>query len=705
MGIRLTVNGREVEVAEGSTVLQACEAAGYEIPRFCYHERLSIAGLCRMCLVEMERSPKPIASCAMPAGEGMVIRTDTAAVRASREGVMEIQLINHPLDCPICDQGGECDLQDQSLGYGRSYSRFTDEKRAVSEQYMGPLIQTFMTRCIHCTRCVRFAAEVAGVEDLGVINRGEGAEITTMGRPLDSELSGCLVDVCPVGALTSAPYSFSARPWELSHTESIDVTDGVASNIRVDSRAREVLRVLPRVHEDINEEWIHDKARHSIDGLRVQRLDRPYLRGKDGRLEEVSWGVALGTLAEKLRLTAPERVGAIAGDLVDCEAMYSLRLLLRGLGVGSMDCRQEGGELLLPRVGWLFNAGISGIEDADAVLLVGTNPRDEGVLVNARLRKRFLRGDFRIASLGAVADLTYGVEHLGDSAQTLEALAGGGHPFAEVLGRAERGMVIVGSSVLARGDGGALMHLLHRLCESTGVAGVSGSGDWNGFCVLQRSASRVGGLLLDFVPSAGGKGTEEILSASSRGEMDVVWLLGADEIDMGRLGESFVVYQGHHGEAGAGRADLILPSAAWPEKDGLYVNTEGRVQLARRAIFPPGESREDWKIVRALSGELGEALPFDSLQELRARMFADCAALAELDKPLVAEWEPFGEAGSVSGEPLRHVVSDFYRTDVISRLSRTMAECSAVRRRVRTEGGAVGGALGGTLGGAFGEAA
>ncbi|MDA7981025.1 MAG: NADH-quinone oxidoreductase subunit NuoG [Alphaproteobacteria bacterium] len=678
--VKLTVNGGEVEVPQGSTVLQACEAAGVEIPRFCYHERLSIAGLCRMCLVEMERAPKPIASCAMPAGDGMVIRTDTAAVKAAREGVMEIQLINHPLDCPICDQGGECDLQDQSLGYGRGYSRFTDEKRAVAEQYMGPLIQTFMNRCIHCTRCVRFAAEIAGVEDLGVIGRGENARITTLGRPLDSELSGCLVDVCPVGALTSAPYSFAARPWELSHTESIDVTDGVASNIRVDSRAREVLRVLPRVHEDINEEWIHDKARHSIDGLRLQRLDRPYLRGANGRLEEVSWNDALRTLAEKLTEAAPSRVGAIAGDLADCESLYALRALLRGRGVTNLDCRQEGGARL-PLVAQVFNAGIAGIEDADAVLLVGTNPRDEGALVNARLRKRFLRGDFRIASLGAEADLTYAVEHLGDSPRTLESLADGSHSFAEVLRGAERAMVMVGASVLARADGAALMHLLCRLCETTGVAGKGQ--DWNGFCVLQKSASRVGGLMLDFLPGDGGMNSVEMLAASERGEMDLIWLLGADEIPMEKLGETFVVYQGHHGEAGAARADLVLPSAAWPEKDGIYVNTEGRVQLARRAIFPPGEAREDWKIARALSDKTGETLPFNSLRELRARMFADVPALSELDSPLREEWRPFGEAGTAGDLPLGHSVSDFYRTDVISRLSRTMRECSEARRRAR----------------------
>ena len=719
--MKLKINDTEVEVEDGSSVFQACVAAGVEVPHFCYHDKLSVAGNCRMCLVELENAPKPIASCAFPAADGMVVRTNTPAVEAAREGVMEFLLINHPLDCPICDQGGECDLQDQSLGYGRGTSRFADNKRAMPEQYLGPLIKTFMTRCIHCTRCVRFATEIAGVEDLGLINRGEQAEITTMGRALDTEFAGCLVDVCPVGALTSAPYSFAARPWELNHAQSVDVTDAVGSNIRVDSRGRQVLRVLPRLHEEVNEDWIHDKARHAIDGLIRQRLDRPYLRGADGRLSETTWEIALAVLAERMASVAPERMAAIAGNLADCDSLYALKSLFAARGCDNLDCRQEGGSLgsgdLVAPVAWLFNATIVGIEQADAVLLVGCNPRDEGALVNARLRKRFLQGVqggvLPIGRIGTPADLTYAVEPLGETPEALEHLLAG-QGFAEALKGANKPLIMVGAGTAARSDGKALWEGLQRLSEQVGAVGQTP--DWNGFSVLHSAASRVGGLMLGFVPTQegnggkGGKGTAEIVQAAQTGELDLLWLLGADELGKSAyesLAKTFVVYQGHHGDAGASHADLVLPAAAWPEKEGIYVNTEGRVQRANRAIFPPGEAREDWKIIRALSGALakesdgGAVLPFDNLAELRQKLFADYPVLAELDKPQKADWSEWqstkgqgvkgqGTKGQgtkdslkFSSEAFAPIVPDFYRTDSISRVSETMARCSAVRKAAR----------------------
>ncbi len=713
--MKLKINDIEVEVEDGSSVFQACVAAGVEVPHFCYHDKLSVAGNCRMCLVELENAPKPIASCAFPAADGMVVRTDTPSVEAAREGVMEFLLINHPLDCPICDQGGECDLQDQSLGYGRGTSRFADNKRAMPEQYLGPLIKTFMTRCIHCTRCVRFATEIAGVEDLGLINRGEEAEITTMGRALDTEFAGCLVDVCPVGALTSAPYSFAARPWELNHAQSVDVSDGVGSNIRVDSRGRQVLRVLPRLHEEVNEDWIHDKARHAIDGLVRQRLDRPYLRTPNGKLTETNWDTALTILAERMASCEAERMAALAGNLADCDSLYALKSLFAARGCQNIDCRQEGGELgsgdLSAPVAWLFNSTIAGIEEADAVLLIGCNPRDEGALINARLRKRFLQGVqggvLPIAQIGAEADLTYAVESLGNSPQALEQLLAG-TGFAEVLAGADKPLIIVGAGSAARPDGKALWEGLRRLSEQVGAVGQS---TWNGFNVLHSAASRVGGLLMGFVPTQGGnggkggKGTAEIIQAAEAGELDILWLLGADELGNSapdensrenpyeKLGKTFVVYQGHHGDLGASHADLVLPAAAWPEKEGLYVNTEGRVQTANRAIFPPGEAREDWKIIRAVSGALakqsggGVVLPFDTLPQLRQKLFADHPVLAELDKPQKAEWSQWHATQSelnFSQEAFTPIVPDFYRTDSISRVSETMARCSAVRQAARS---------------------
>ncbi len=670
---KLTIDGLELEVEPGLTVLQACEMAGVEIPRFCYHERLSVAGNCRMCLVEMEKSPKPIASCAMPVADGMVIRTDTPLVKKARQGVMEFLLINHPLDCPICDQGGECDLQDQSMAYGFDRSRFHENKRAVTDKYLGPLIKTVMTRCIHCTRCVRFITEVAGVEELGAMGRGEHLEIGTyVEKALTSEMSANIIDLCPVGALTSKPYAFAARPWELTKTESIDVMDAVGSSIRVDARGREVMRVLPRLNEDVNEEWISDKTRFACDGLKRQRLDRPYVR-RDGKLQAASWPEALGVVADRLKATPGERIAAIAGDLADMEAMLALKDLLGGLGVTSLDCRQDGAALDAScRAGYLFNSTIAGIERADALLIVGSNPRHEAAVLNSRVRKRWLTGKLKVGVIGPQVELTYKTDYLGAGPDTLKQVADGAHPFAETLTAAEHPMIIVGQGALARRDGAAVLGLARRIAERFGMV----KDGWNGFNVLHTAAARVGGLELGFLPGPGGRDVAGILDAASSGALDVVYLLGADEIDMNRLGNAFVVYQGHHGDAGAHRADVILPGAAYTEKNATYINTEGRVQQTRLAGFPPGDAREDWAILRALSELAGKRLPYDNLAQLRTRLMQIAPRFGRLGSVEVASWGSFGGDGTLDGAPFRSPIENFYMTDPISRASETMAECT-----------------------------
>ena len=675
---KLTIDGTEVEVAPGMTVLQACEAAGVEIPRFCYHERLSIAGNCRMCLVAMKGSPKPVASCAMPAADGMVIETDTPAVHKMRRGVMEFLLINHPLDCPICDQGGECDLQDQAVAYGFDRSRFHENKRAVEDKNLGLLIKTIMTRCIHCTRCIRFAREVAGVPELGATGRGEHMEVGTyVEKALTSELSGNMIDLCPVGALTSKPYAFVARPWELSKTESVDVMDAVGSNIRVDARGPEVLRVLPRLNEDVNEEWISDKTRFACDGLRRQRLDRPYVR-IDGRLRPATWDAAFSAIAARLDSLVGDKVAAIAGDLACAESMVALKDLMAALDSPHLDCRQDGAALPpAPRAAYLFNTSIGGIDQADACLLIGTNPRVEAPIINARLRKRYRRGGFPVALVGEAADLTYRYTHAGDDPRVLDAIARGKHDVAKMLGAAERPMVIVGMGALARPDGGAILAAARAIAESCGAAG--GEDGWNGFNVLHTAAARVAGLDLGFVPGDGGRDTAAILDGAAAGDIAAVWLLGADEIDMSRLGDAFVIYQGHHGDAGANRADVVLPGAAYTDKEATYVNTEGRVQLARRACFPPGEAKEDWAILRAFSEAIGKTLPYDSLDAVRARLAAVNPVFARIDEIAAAPWQPFGEAGAIGDAPLQSAVRSFYMTNAVCRASETMAACVEAR--------------------------
>jgi NADH-quinone oxidoreductase subunit G len=671
--VKLTIDGTEHEVEAGMTVLQACEQIGIEIPRFCYHERLTISGNCRMCLVDMERSPKPVASCAMPVGEGMVISTNTPEVQKMRKSVMEFLLINHPLDCPICDQGGECDLQDQAMAYGWDRSRYDLNKRAVKDKDFGPLIKPIMTRCIHCTRCVRFASEIAGIPELGSTGRGEHTEIGTyVQKALSSELSGNMIDLCPVGALTNGPYAFHARSWELKKTESIDVMDALGANIRVDARGPEVMRVLPRLNEDINEEWISDKTRFACDGLRRQRLDRPYVR-KDGKLQESTWPEAFTAIADAAKGVDGKAMAAIAGDLVDCESMAALKDLMTALGSPNIDCRQDGAQLdATVRASYIFNSTIAGIDRASAVLLIGCNPRSDAPVLNARIRKRWTHGGFSVGVIGPDDDMTYPTTHLGDGPMTLQELADGKGDFAKVLKAAERPMIIVGQDALARTDGAAVLALARQIAETYGAI----SSDWNGFNVLQKAAARVGGLDLGFVPADGGRDVAGILDGAADGSIKFVYLLGADEIETDKLGDAFVVYQGHHGDAGAHCADVILPGAAYTEKNASYVNTEGRVQMGRLAIFPPGDAREDWSIIRALSEPMGHKLPYDDLRQLRARMIEINSNFINIDQAIPAEWLDFGTVGKLTKTPFNCGSENFYMTDPISRASETMARCT-----------------------------
>ena len=671
------VNGVEVEFEPGMTVLQVAELAGEEIPRFCYHERLSIAGNCRMCLVEVKPGPpKPQASCALPAAENQEIFTNTPMVKKAREGVMEFLLINHPLDCPICDQGGECDLQDQAMGYGRDGSRYSENKRAVEEKEMGPLIKTVMTRCIQCTRCVRFITEVAGVPEIGLISRGEDVEITTyLGAAVTSELSGNVNDLCPVGALTHKPWTFNYRPWELKKTQSIDVMDALGSAVRIDSRGAQVMRALPRINEDINEEWLSDKSRYAVDGLGRQRLDRPYVR-VGGKLAPATWGEAFAAVAAKIKATSPEKVGVIAGDLQDAESMKAALDLFGGLGVKNLDCRQDGTALGAgPRESWLFNTTLAGIEQADVVLLVGTNPRLEAPVFNARLRKLWLNGRTRFGVIGQQADLTYDYDYLGAGPASITGLAKSKSDFVAALKDAKNPAIIIGQGALARTDGGAVLKALGGLAKSFNIVREG----WNGWNVLHSAAARVGGLDLGFLPGEGGLTTGQMLKP---GALDLLFLLGADEIEASASG-AFTVYLGSHGDRGAHKADVILPGAAYTEKNGLYANTEGRVQMGERAVFPKGEAKEDWSILRALSEHVGAKLPYDSLDQLRLKLFADHPTFGQIDYApgstvSAPDLSGLGDGGKLSDEPFAAAVTAFHLTNPIARASVTMAECAAL---------------------------
>ncbi len=683
---KLKVDGNEIEVPDHYTLLQACEEAGAEVPRFCFHERLSIAGNCRMCLVEVKGGPpKPAASCAMgvrdlrpgPNGEAPEVFTNTPMVKKAREGVMEFLLINHPLDCPICDQGGECDLQDQAMAFGVDASRYHENKRAVEDKYIGPLVKTIMTRCIHCTRCVRFTTEVAGISELGLIGRGEDAEITTyLEQAMTSELQGNVIDLCPVGALTSRPYAFQARPWELNKTETIDVMDAVGSAIRVDTRGREVMRIMPRVNEQVNEEWISDKTRFVWDGLRTQRLDRPYVK-KHGKLQAATWQEAFDAIRGAVAKTSGDKIGAIAGDLAGVEEMYALKALMTSLGSANIDCRQDGAALdpAAGRATYVFNPTIEGIEDADALLIIGSNPRFEASVLNARIRKRWRAGNFPVGLVGEAGELRYGYELLGAGTDTLKELADGKGKFLSVLKKAKKPMILVGQGALSRTDGAAV--LSHAAKIAGAVKAVTG--DWNGFAVLHTAAARVGGLDIGFVPGEGGKDASAMMGA-----LDVLFLLGADELAMDKIGDAFAVYVGTHGDAGAHRADVILPAATYTEKSATYVNTEGRVQMTTRAGFAPGEAKEDWAILRALSDVLGHKLPFDSLPQLREALYEAHPHLARIDEIEQSDGAAVtalaARGGRLNKAAFKPAIADFYLTNPVARASAVMADCSALAK-------------------------
>lgn len=680
----LIIDGQEIAVPNHYTLMQACEEAGAEIPRFCYHERLSVAGNCRMCLVEWQGAPKPIASCAQPV-HGMtrkdregnillpVINTKSDYARRAREGVMEFLLINHPLDCPICDQGGECDLQDQAVAYGRANSRYPLNKRAVEDKNMGPLVKTVMTRCIQCTRCVRFVSEVAGVDEIGMISRGEDAEITTyLEKSLESELSGNIIDLCPVGALTSKPYAFNARPWELNKTESIDVMDALGSAIRIDSKGSAVMRILPIVNDDINEEWISDKTRFVWDGLGRQRLDRPFVR-KDGVLVSVDWQEALAKTASVISNTNPEKIGVLAGDLVEVEQLKAALDLFRALGVQNTDCRPAGANYGTDgvREKYILNPSLSGVDQADALLLIGVNPRREAAVWNARIRSNWLWNGLEVGVIGEQVDLTYEYIHLGDNPQVLSNK----HDYFSVLQKAKKPMIVIGESALSRPDGDAVLESALKLAEDSGAIIKN---EWNGFGVLHSAAGRVGALDVGFVPGRNGLDSEGILS----GKMDTVVLLGADEADLSNLGEATVVYIGHHGDKGAGRADIVLPCSAYTEMNATYVNTEGCVQRTKRAVQPKGEARDGWKIFRALSDLVDQKLSYDTpsqlfdvLCEQHEAVFGANGDNEETESDLLLKSSP-KSAGSIEDTPLKNAIDDFYLTNPVARASKTMVECS-----------------------------
>lgn len=684
------MDGKPVEVEPGTTVLQACEKAGIQIPRFCYHERLSVAGNCRMCLVEIEKAPKPVAACAMPVMKGWNILTNSEKTRKAREGVMEFLLANHPLDCPICDQGGECDLQDQSMQFGSDRSRFTEDKRAVEDKNIGPLIKTIMTRCIQCTRCVRFASEIAGVEDLGTTGRGNNLQIGTyVEKMFLSEMSGNVIDICPVGALTSKPYAFTARPWETRKTESIDVLDAVGSNIVVSTRGGEVMRVLPRLNEDINEEWISDKTRFAYDGLKRQRLTQPMVKDDSGQLTPTTWEDALTQVAGALQGVQGSEVAAIAGGMADAEALVALKDLLNRLD-SEILCTEE----VFPTAGagtdlrsnYLLNSGISGIEESDLLLLVGTNPRYEAPLFNARIRKSWLHNELRVAMVGHDVDLSYSYDHLGEEPSVLKELANGTHPFCQVLASAKRPVVVVGSSALQREDGAAILSAVSTIAQNARAS--SGVEDgWKVLNVLHRVASQVAALDLGYKPG---------VDAIRKNPPKVLFLLGADSGCITRADlpkSSLVIYQGHHGDVGAPMADIILPGAAYTEKNATYVNTEGRSQHTRVAVTPPGMAREDWKILRAVSELAGVTLPYDTLDEVRGRLAEVSPNLVRYDD--VEEANYFKQANELAQAvnqeliaapliPPQLSVKDFYMTDSISRASQTMAKCV----KAATEGAA-----------------
>ena len=671
----VSINRKEYSVPAGITVIQACEIAEIEVPRFCYHERLAIAGNCRMCLVEVEGgAPKPVASCAVPIVDGMKIHTDTPMVKKAREGVMEFLLANHPLDCPICDQAGECDLQDQAYQYGSGKSEYHEHKRAVKDKDLGPLVKTQMTRCIHCTRCVRFVTDVAGVPEMGAVGRGETMEITSyLEKSLTSELSGNIIDLCPVGALTSKPYAFKSRSWELKKTESIDVMDAVCSNIRVDSRGLEVMRILPRLNEEINEEWISDKARFCYDGLKYQRLDKPYVK-RGGKLVVADFDEAYANIVEKVKSLSGNQIAALSGPLSSAEEIFALKGLMKKLGSDNIDCRLNGEKInAFDRASYLFNTTIAGIEEADACLLIGVNPRKDAPILNSRIRKRFLSKKLKIAAIGVNADLTYDYDNLGDNALALQNVLDGESRFSRILEQSEKPMLILGSDLLARKDGALILNYAKKIAEKYGLV----KGDWNGFNFLAKSTGLVNGLEVGFVPSTATIDVKSILYKAESGEIKAVFLHCVDEeIDFTKLRDSFVIYIGSHGDAGAHNADVILPACAFSEKEATYVNLEGRPQMTSRVVFAQGEAVEDWQIILELGQNLGVDLGYKNLIEIRKELAAAYPIFANLDKISKAD---LVKSENISGQLLEEKLLakdyNFYLTNVIARASRTLNKC------------------------------
>ncbi len=667
---KIIVNNKEVEIEEGMTVFQACELAGAEVPRFCYHERLSIVGNCRMCLVEMEKSPKPIASCAMPATDGMKIKTNTPLVERARKGVMEFLLANHPLDCPVCDQGGECDLQDQSLFYGLDSSRYTENKRQVKEKYMGPLIKTEMTRCIHCTRCVRFASEIAGIPELGAIGRGEDTEITTyLEKSMESELSANVVDLCPVGALTSKPYAFEARSWELKKTETIDVMDAVGSNIRVDTYGWEVKRILPRVNEDINEEWISDKTRYACDGLLNQRLDTPYIR-ENGRLQKSSWNKALRLLISKLKSFNSDEVGGLVGDLADLEMIYSFKSFFeKCIGSKNFECRQDRIYINpFERMNYIFNSTINGIEDSDFILLVGTNPRLEATILNARIRKAYIKKRLKIYSIGDPGDLTYPYINLASNTSLIRAIAYGTHEISEKIKKSNKPMIIIGESALYGETGKYIFETLKYFLSKNNFI----KEDWNALNVLAQQASRVGAIDLG-VHSINETENFSFFNKLDNDEFRFLYLLGADNICFDKK-DKFIVYQGSHGDKGAEIADIILPGAAYTEKNGLFVNLEGKLQTAHKASYPPGDAREDWVIFNDLANMMKKPLDYNNIKSLQESIKKNIQLKInnQINKNNIINFVN----DNISIKSI-----DYYHTNSIARSSKVMNECRQISKK------------------------
>ena len=672
---KIIIDGKDFEVEENLSIIQACEVSGVEIPRFCYHEKLSIAGNCRMCLVDIEdargMSPKPVASCAMQVSDGLKIHTKTQRVKKAREGVMEFLLINHPLDCPICDQGGECDLQDQSVAYGLGGSRYEQNKRSVENKDMGPFIKTEMNRCIHCTRCVRFSTEVSGSDEIGAIGRGRDMEITTyLDIAVKSELSGNVIDLCPVGALTSKPYAFSARPWELKQTESIDVMDAVGSNIRIDTKGNKVMRVLPRNNDEVNEEWISDKTRFFWDGLSLQRIDKPYLR-ENGKLRQVSWKKAIDVASDKLLNTNPKKIASITGDLVSIESIYSIKKLMDSIKSPNTECRQDGSKINGGREKWLFNSKLSGIDVSDGCLLIGTNPRIEAALINSRIVRKSKEKNYSIGLLGNKSELNYNYDYLGDDPSIIYDLIDNKNPFCEKLSEMNKPIMIIGQGALKGDEGEDYLNLCIELANNYNFL----KNDWNGFNVLHTAASRPGAMEIGFLPKERGKDLDQIIDGYKKGDISTLFLLGADEIEISEKTDCFVIYQGHHGDKGANIADLILPSPSFNEQNGLFINTEGRIQESIRATFPIGEAKEDWEIISLISKKMGLENIDNSFEDLRSSLFQSFPHLADIDMCLSGEKLPEKiERKDIKQHVFKNSLNNFWLSNSITRSSRLMCE-------------------------------